>query len=48
MADLVEIEREMSFMGWGGRNGRAYIVNQVAGAKKKPLGATTGAQSSFA
>lgn len=36
VSDLVEIEREMSFMGWGARNGRAYIVNE-AHALRKPV-----------
>jgi DNA polymerase-3 subunit gamma/tau len=36
VADLVEIEREMSFMGWGAKNGRAYIVNE-AHALRKPV-----------
>jgi len=36
VADLVEIEREMAFMGWGERNGRAYVINE-AHALRKPV-----------
>lgn len=36
ISDLTEIEREMSFLGWGGRNGRAYIINE-AHALRKPV-----------
>jgi DNA polymerase-3 subunit gamma/tau len=36
VADLVEIEREMAYTGWGDRKGRAYIVNE-AHALRKPV-----------
>lgn len=36
VADLVEIEREMAFTGWGEKNGRAYIVNE-SHALRKPV-----------
>src|SRR3954470_17786233 len=36
VADLVELEREMSVRGWGDKGGRAYIINE-AHALRKPV-----------
>ena len=37
VADLVEIEREMSYTGWGEKNGRAYIVNEAHALRKSVI-----------
>jgi DNA polymerase III subunit gamma/tau len=36
VSDLVELEREMHFTGWGDKSGRAYIINE-AHALRKPV-----------
>jgi len=36
VADLQELEREMSIRGWGGKAGRAYLINE-AHALRKPV-----------